>query len=130
MGRIPIGHPTIFELEILKVLWRRSPQPVTEVRAALAKQKRKLAHTTIITTLNKMLAKKFVKRVRAGRAFDFTPCVSEADVARLMLTDVLNRAFDGSTKAVMQSLLEKRKIAADDLKDLRRLINQKIKDQA
>jgi len=129
MARPTSRQPTKLELQILKVLWQHFPQPASDVRDALAQQGRKLAHTSVITTLNTMVRKKYLKRARAGKAFLFSPCVAEADVSRRMLTDIVNRVFDGSAKAVLLSLFDKRDVHSDELKELRRLINQKIKDQ-
>ena len=61
MVRPPSSSPTELELLILKVLWRKSPQTVREVREALANSRRKLAHTSVITTLNVMVRKKYLR---------------------------------------------------------------------
>jgi len=129
MARPASAQPTELELQILKVLWRRSPQPVSAVREALAQEERKLAHTSVITTLNTMVRKKYLKRVKNGKAFLFSPLVAEAEISRRMLRDVVNRVFDGSAKAVMLSLFDNEQVDAGELKELRRLINQKMKDQ-
>ena len=129
MARPRAAQPTELELLILKVLWRRSPQPVSEVREALAQEDRPLAHTSVITTLNTMVRKKYLKRVKEGKAFLFSPAVAESDISRRMLRDVVNRVFDGSAKAVLLSLFDSQAVDPDGLKELRRLINQKMKDQ-
>jgi BlaI family penicillinase repressor len=129
MPRPVSPQPTELELMILKVLWRRSPQAVSEVREALAAEDRPLAHTSVITTLNTMVRKKYLTRVKEGKAFLFSPKVAEADISHRMLRDVVNRVFDGSAKAVLLSLFDSQSVDPDELKELRRLINQKMKDQ-
>ena len=129
MSRPVSPQPTELELMILKVLWRRSPQAVSEVREALAAEDRPLAHTSVITTLNTMVRKKYLTRVKEGKAFLFSPKVAEADISHRMLRDVVNRVFDGSAKAVLLSLFDSQSVDPDELKELRRLINQKMKDQ-
>ena len=44
-----------------------------DVRAKLAEQGRRLAHTSLVTTLNTMVRKKYVERQRQGNAYVFTP---------------------------------------------------------
>ena len=129
MARPKSEYPTELELQILKTLWERSPLPVREVRQALAAAGRELAHTSVITTLNVMVRKKYVKRWMQGKACLFKPRVAREDVSRGMLGDIVNRVFDGSTKAMMLSLVESGDIDADDAKELRQLINQKAKEQ-
>ncbi len=130
MARPSSEHPTELELQILKVLWERSPQTVREVRQALAATGRELAHTSVITTLNVMVRKKYLRRSMQGKSCLFQPRISREDASRGMLGDVVERVFDGSAKAVMLSLFDCTDLTADDLKELRRLINQKAKEQS
>ncbi len=130
MPRATPGCPTHFELRILKVLWRHSPQAASEVRRALSRPRYRFAHTTIITMLNTLVRKTFLTRVRSGRAFVFTPSVSEAEVSQRMMKDLVDRVFDGSATAAALCLLDKSKASPDELKELRRLINQKLKNRA
>jgi BlaI family transcriptional regulator, penicillinase repressor len=130
MARPRSEHPTELELQILKILWERSPQPVREVRQELAAMGRELAHTSVITTLNVMVGKKYLRRSMQGNACLFQPRISREAASRGMLEDVVERVFDGSAKAVVLSLFDCTDLTADDLRDLRRLINQKAKEQA
>ena len=128
MARRSSEFPTELELQILKVLWGREPLPVRDVRQALAAAGRELAHTSVITTLNVMVQKKYLKRRMQGNACLFTPRVTREEVSRTMLGDVVSRVFDGSTKAVMLSLFDCAELNADDVKELRQLVNQKAKE--
>jgi BlaI family transcriptional regulator, penicillinase repressor len=122
-------HPTELELQILKILWRRSPMAVREVRDALAGQGRDLAHTSVITTLNVMTRKKYLKRSMQGNACLFQARVSRDEASKRMLSDVVRRVFDGSAKAAVLSLFECTDLDAAELDELRQLINQKAKEQ-
>jgi predicted transcriptional regulator len=128
MARPKSEYPTELELEILKVLWERSPLSVRDVRKALAKAGRKLAHTSVITTLNVMVRKKYLYRAMQGNACQFAPRLTREKASRRMLGDVVDRVFDGSAKAVVLSLFDCAELDKTDLKELRRLINQKAKE--
>lgn len=91
MARPASEYPTELELQILKILWQRPPQPVRDVRDALAKQGRDLAHTSVITTLNTMVRKKYLKRTRQGKAYLFVLRVDLQKVCAGMLGDVVER---------------------------------------
>lgn len=130
MVRARSEHPTELELLILKVLWDQSPLPVREIRQRLADQGRDLAHTTVITTLNVMFGKRFLKRTKQANAFWFAPRVSRDDVSQQMLGDVVQRVFDGSASAVVLKLFDCSNIDGDEVRELRRLLNRKLKEQA
>ena len=130
MARQESEHPTELELEILKVLWDESPLPVREVRARLAMEAdRPLAHSSVITMLNIMHRKGFLRRRKDGKSFLFTPKVKKESVSGGMMGDLLSRVFDGSPSAMMLNLLETADIDADELAEIRKLINRKAKEQ-
>jgi BlaI family penicillinase repressor len=126
MPRKRSKHPTALELEILKVLWEASPRTVREVREAMSAAKRDLAHTSLITTLNVMFDKGFVKRTAAeeGRGYAFSPKVSRADVSQNMVGDLVERVFEGSTPALLLSLLENEQLNGADHAELRQAIER------
>ena len=127
MARPAAEQPTELELQILKILWEQSPQLVRDIRDELAKLGRDIAHTSVITTLNTMAKKRIVIRKRAGNAFLFSPRVTREQVSRSVLGDIVNRVFDGSAKAVLLGVFEQNDIDRGELKELRKLIDQRIK---
>ena len=130
MARQESEHPTELELEILKVLWAESPLPVREVRARLAAEAdRPLAHSSVITMLNIMHRKGFLRRRKEGKSFLFTPKVKKESVSGGMMGDLLSRVFDGSPSAMMLNLLETADIGAAELAEIRKLINRKAKER-
>jgi BlaI family transcriptional regulator, penicillinase repressor len=128
MARPASEHPTELELAILKILWRQAPQTVEQVRDLLARDGRELAHSSVITIMNIMVRKGLLAREKQGRAFEFTPLVAEADVGQGMLADLVDRVFDGSATAVLMNLLEAKDVNADELRELRKLLQRKEKE--
>ena len=127
MARPAAEQPTELELQILKILWEKSPQLVRDIRDELAKLGRDIAHTSVITTLNTMVKKRIVIRKREGNAFLFSPRITREQVSRSVLGDIVNRVFDGSAKAVLLGVFEQNDINRGELKELRKLIDQRIK---
>jgi BlaI family transcriptional regulator, penicillinase repressor len=129
MTRPASNYPTVLELQMLKVLWQRSPLLAREVQDALAGDGRDLAKTSVITTLNTMVAKKYLRRRKQGNSFLFSPRISEGAVSEHVLGDVLDRVFDGSTTAVLLKLFDVTSVEEAELKELRRIIDRKLKGQ-
>ncbi len=128
MARPTSKYPTELELQILKVLWQQSPLLAREVQASLASDGRDLAKTSIITTLNTMVAKKYLTRSKQGNMYLFTPRITESEVGDRVMGDVVDRVFDGSTAAVLLKLFDIKAVDADELKELRRIIDRKLKN--
>jgi predicted transcriptional regulator len=70
----------------MEILWQtESPLTVRQVSEGL--RQRNLAHTTVMTVLDRLAKKGFARRERDGRAWRYRPAETrEAYVAELMLT--------------------------------------------
>ena len=131
MSRFLREYPTELELLMLKVLWEQSPLTARQIRDELAERGRDLAHTSVITTLQKMVDKRQLKQLDPveGKALRFAPRLTEKDVSQRMLGDLVNRVFDGSAEALMVSLFDVSELDDDGLKRLRRAFNQKMREK-
>ncbi len=123
-------YPTELELQILKILWEQSPLTVREVRDVLDKGGRALAHTTVITMLSTMVDKGQLEKLNPlqGKAFRFVPLINRDDVSKGMLGDFVERVFDGSAEAVMLSLFDVADLDTEELANLRKLLNKKLRE--
>jgi BlaI family transcriptional regulator, penicillinase repressor len=128
MARRPSGHPTELELEILKIFWRTGQATVGQVRDALVGF-RELAYTSVMTIMTIMTRKGYLARQREGGSYVYEARITEKSITQTMLKDIVDRVFEGSTAAVMVNLLETKDLDPDELKQLRNLINQKIKGE-
>jgi len=117
------------ELQILKILWEEAPQLAREVQVVLADSGRTLARTSVITTLNTMVTKKYLTRKKRGNTFLFSPRVTEDAVSGQVLGDVVDRVFNGSTSAVLLKLFNVHDIDREVLKELRQAIDEKLTEE-
>ncbi len=131
MPRSTPEYPTQLELQMLKVLWETSPLTARQIRDALAAGGRELAHTSVITTLQKMVDKRQLRQLDPveGKAYRFTPRVTQKGVSQRMLGDLVNRVFDGSAEAVMLSLFDVSDLDEDALERLRRAFNERAEKE-
>ncbi len=97
---------------------------------ALAAAGRDLAYTSVMTVMNIMADKGYLRRSknpRDGGGFVYHPQVKEQATTGRMLRDLVDRAFDGSAAAAMLNLLESADVSDEELKQLRELIRRKAK---
>ena len=132
MPRPPSQHPTDLELEILKIVWRRGPSTVRQVRDALAEgapgsAPRKLAYTSVMTVMTIMTTKGYLRRTKADGSYVYHPTAARQSTVGRMLRDLVDRAFAGSTGAAVLNLLESSEITPDELRQLRDLIDRKAR---
>jgi predicted transcriptional regulator len=109
------------EAEVMNVVWCRESVTVQEVVDAIP---RRLAYTTVMTTMRILEDKGFIARTgKRGRAFNYTPIVSCESASKSSLSETANRFFDGSMKSMVLSLIKSKQITSDDLAELRDIIN-------
>ena len=122
--------PTDLELTVLKALWLTAPMTAREIREALQRQGKHLAYTSVITTVQRMVQKKQLEQLSPvqGKAFRFNPLLRRETVSSGMLGELVEKVFEGSAEAVMMSLFDVKDLDADEIANLRKLLNKKIRE--
>jgi predicted transcriptional regulator len=106
---------------IMQVLWRRGEATSAEVHAALLDE-RGLAPTTIATMLRKMEDKGVVAHRSEGRQYVYRPTVTEDEVRRSMVDELVERLFAGDPAALVNHLVSDGRIDPDELERLQQLL--------
>jgi BlaI family transcriptional regulator, penicillinase repressor len=104
---------------IMAVLWSRGEATTADVHESL-RAARGLALTTIATMLRKMEEKGVVSHRSLGRQFVYRPTVTEDQVRRSMVGELVERLFGGDPKALVAHLVSEHEIEPDELRALRR----------
>jgi predicted transcriptional regulator len=103
------------ERAIMDVLWD-ADEPLTVREVSVRLTERNLAHTTVMTVLDRLAKKNFAVRQRDGRAWRYCPAATrEAYVAELMLT-ALDQTGD-RTAALARFARSVSGVEADVLRD-------------
>jgi predicted transcriptional regulator len=119
MAKLP--RPTDAELAILRVLWARGPSTVREVHDAMAGA-RTVAYTTTLKTLQVMTEKSLTVREDQRGQHVYRPRLAEDETLRGLVTDLLDRAFGGSTSRLVIQALHSRPASPAELREIRRLL--------
>jgi BlaI family transcriptional regulator, penicillinase repressor len=113
--------PTEAELAILRVLWRRGPSTVRQVREVL-EQDRPTGYTTALKLLQIMFGKGLVLRDESSRTHVYRARALEQQTKRHLLRDLADRAFDGSLVELVKETIAARPPTREEADEIRKLL--------
>jgi BlaI family transcriptional regulator, penicillinase repressor len=118
----PFGRkPTDSELAILRVLWTRGPSTVRQVAEVLD---REAGYTTVLKLMQIMTEKELVVRDESERTHVYQAAYTEDQTQRQLVSDLLERAFDGSAAKLVLQALATNKTSPEELDEIRKLLNK------
>jgi BlaI family penicillinase repressor len=112
------------ELEIMKVVWSAGSSTVRGVYEALLGQ-RKIAYTTVMTMMNILEQKGYLKKTQKDRAYVYQATKPQKQVIRGMVREFVDRVFNGSAEPLLLHLVEDRRLSEEDLNQIRNMIKEK-----
>lgn len=116
-------HPTKAELAILHVLWTRGPLSVRDVQKAMG-ETREVGYTSVLKTMQIMTEKGLVDRDDSVRPQIYRARQSQDRTQKQLLTDLINRAYGGSIKALVLHAIGNRKASVQDIEAIERLLDK------
>ena len=116
-------RPTRAELEILSVLWRSGPCSVRDVRNILARSK-PTGYTSVLKTMQVMTAKGLVERDERRRPQIYRARYSQDRTQKQFVSDLIQRVYGGSVKALVMHAVGTRKPSPEDLEAIEKLLDR------
>lgn len=113
------------ELDIMSILWRRGSATVAEVREELSDE---LAYTSVLSALQTLEEKGYVDHEAVGRAYRYRPLIAADAAGGTALTRLLDKIFHGSAEQLLAQLVSEREIAPAELKRMRKLLQDRLKE--
>jgi len=123
MGAGDSPRPTDAELAILNVLWAQGACTVRDVHEQLS-QVRDMGYTTALKLMQIMFEKGLVTRDDSRRSHVYRARQKEQTTQRMLVSDLLARAFGGSTEKLVLQALSAKKASKQELAEIRRLLNE------
>lgn len=114
------------ELEVMSVLWRLGSATVSEVREALAEQ---LAYTSVLSALQTLEEKGYVRHEAEGRAYRYFPLVEAERAGGSALARIRDAIFQGSAERMFAHMVSDRRLRREELERMRRLLAERLKEQ-
>ena len=121
------GTLTEAELRIMNVLWLKGSGTVQQVLDSIT-QKPALAYNSILTTIRVLERKGYLKHLKDGRAYVYTPLVGQKEATRSEIRHLVSRFFKNSHEQLVLNLLEDQGIGAEEIGRLREMLDQKGSD--
>ncbi len=110
----------------MSVLWRLGSGTVAEVRKGLSDE---LAYTTVLTILRTLEKKGHVGHETEGRAHRYMPLVEREDAQESAVRRITRKLFSGSPELLMAHLLRERGLSETQLRRLRDLLEERLKEE-
>lgn len=128
MKRKPLDQLGELQRAVLEAVWELEGGTVQQVMDKL-KPDRTPAYTTVLTTLQNLTKSGWIEPEKSGRAFTYYASRSKTQANAGSLSSFIRRAFDGNTKAMLQTLLDGEEFTEAELDELRELIEQKKREE-
>ena len=109
------------EAKVMEIIWANSPISAKDI-SLIAAETIGWKKNTTYTVIKKLEAKGFIKREDPG--FICTPLISQSQQQKSEAASLVKKVFGGSRQALFSALLEDEPLTADELHELRKLIEQ------
>lgn len=123
MARHVSSLPTEVELQILRILWEDGPSIARSIHDRLQETKR-TAYSTTVKMLSVMLEKGLVVRDEESRPQVYRAAMTQQRARSRMLSDLIDKVYDGSAKSLMLHVLSSKKATPDEIREIRQWIDR------
>lgn len=114
---------TAVELQMLRILWELGASPVREIHNRLNADKG-TNYSTTVKMLSVMMEKGLVERDEEASPHIYRPVLTREHAGRRMLTDLIEKVYDGSAMSLVLQALSSTTATRSELDEVRRLLDQ------
>ncbi|MCS7186197.1 MAG: BlaI/MecI/CopY family transcriptional regulator [Armatimonadetes bacterium] len=119
MRRVPrVGR---MEAEILRFVTEHHPVTVREVAEYFA-QTKGYARTTVLTVMERLRKKGYLKRKKVGNTYQYSPSQPKTALFQSLVRDFVQSVLGGSIAPFVAYLSQEAKLSDEELRELRQLV--------
>jgi predicted transcriptional regulator len=122
MQRKSLTHLGETEMEVLHHVWDLGEATVADVRERILED-REVAYTTIMTVMKKLAEKGYLDYHKEGRSYVYQPAQAPDAVQHSLLQRLMDKVFEGSPSALVQTLVKREDLSDDERAEIRALID-------
>ena len=115
------------EADVMQILWDCGPSVVAEVREKLDDE---LAYTTVLTVLRTLETKGYIAHTEEGRGHRYHAVIEQQEARKSALAHLTSKLFKGSAELLFAHLVSDRKLGADEIARMRKLLADSAKDKS
>lgn len=124
MARPRAKELTERELEVMHAFWELGQVSVAQIQDHLDANGRPLAYTTVATLVKILHDKGFLQQTNELRPFTYAPDRSFDEVSGNMLTDLVQRVFQGSRERLLVQLFGNEELTPEERERLKDLLEE------
>jgi BlaI family transcriptional regulator, penicillinase repressor len=114
------------ELDVMSILWRQGSGTVGEVRDELGED---LAYTSVLSVLQTLDEKGYVRHETEGRAYRYYPTVEVEEAGASALARIREAVYAGSAERLFAQLVSDRGLSREELERMRRLLAARLREE-
>lgn len=112
------------EWEVMDAVWSQAPCSAERIIAALQRSDPSWHPRTAKAFLNRLVRKKVLGFSREGRAYIYRPLVQREECVDAASESFLERVFGGSLRPMLAHFVQREKLSAEEIRELRRLLKK------
>ena len=112
------------ELAVMSVLWKLGSATVTQVKDELDEP---LAYTSVLSALQTLEDKGYVRHESEGRAYRYFPAIEAAAAGGSAITRIKDAIFQGSTERLFAQLVNDEGLSRAELERMRKLLADRLR---
>lgn len=111
------------ELDVMSILWRAGSGTVAEVKDALGAE---LAYTSVLSVLQTLEEKGYVRHEPEGRAYRYFTTVAREEAGGSAMERIRDAIFHGSAELMFAQLVADERLGRAELERMRRLLAERL----
>jgi BlaI family transcriptional regulator, penicillinase repressor len=115
------------EWEVMKAIWPQAPVTAAQVIEALTALDPTWHPKTAKTLLGRLVRKGVLTYQKDGRSYVYSPQFTEAECVSAVSDSFLKRVFDGSLQPMLAHFVQRKRISAAEVRELRRILDREGK---
>ncbi len=123
MARKKQFGPTEQELKILTILWKQGASTVREVNTIM-NHDQDTGYTTTLKLMQIMFEKGLINRDDSQKTHIYFPAKKEEQTQKEVIGNLLEKVFSGSTEKFVMRALETKKVTAEELANIKKMIEE------